>query len=100
MSHPPPLPKRSRSKLVLWLVLSGGLLVVLLFVSWRISVSWQVQSKLAALRQAGYPTTPQELEQKYYAPVDPASNNWTFFASAFAQLRTSNSFSHNVLEKF
>ncbi len=100
MSQPPPLPKRRGNKLLLWLVLSGGLLLVLSFVAWRISISWQVRSKLAALRQAGYPTTPQELEQKYYAPVDPASNAAPFFNAAFAWLTISNSVSQKALEKF
>ena len=100
MSAPPPLSKRSSYKLILWLVLAGGLLVLLSFIIWRTSISWQVHSRLAALRQAGYPTTQQELEDKYYAPVDPASNTAFFFNAAFAKLKLTNSPGEKVFEKF
>ncbi len=91
MNPPPPVPKcRKKSPLFVWLVVAVFLGIPALFAVWRLSLSSGIHSRKAALRQAGYPTSLAELQEKYYGSVDPSNNAAEFFNAAFRLLKTNS----------
>ena len=72
------------------LLLIGVLVLVALFVIWRVQMSNRVQKTLADIRAAGFPTNLAQLEQQYYPKLPSDRNSATFFQSAFNLIHVSN----------
>jgi tetratricopeptide (TPR) repeat protein len=90
----PPIPKRPErpwNRRLFLILLSIGVLIPTTFIIWRLSISIRVNSDLAALRKAGYPTSMQELERMYYPKLKPEENAASFFTDAFQHLDLTNS---------
>ena len=87
---PPPLPRR-RSRIVRWLLIGAGFLVlavivlVVCFAVWRSRLRKEVNARVAAIRAAGLPTNWEEQNQWY--PDVPTNENAAFiYTNAFAHI--------------
>jgi hypothetical protein len=81
--------KRLR-RVLLIVVISGILLPVVTFLTWRISISLRVKAKFAAVAKAGYPVNLAELGRMYYPELKPEENGAVFFTNAFTYLTWTN----------
>ena len=80
----PSFEKRLRLVLLV-VVISGILLPVVTFLTWRIRLATRVHTKLTAIAKAGYPVSLADLEQMYYPELKAEENGAVFFTNAFKQ---------------
>jgi hypothetical protein len=65
-------PVRRRVRFRAWHALAGALVILgVVFVIWRVVAGADVQAAMQAVREAGYPATPAELDRWYAAPNGP-----------------------------
>jgi hypothetical protein len=62
-----------------------ALVLTVLWVAGRLALPWQVESKLRAIRHAGYPVTLAELD-RWYPEVSREANGAELYGAAFAKL--------------
>jgi hypothetical protein len=70
------LRRRYKILIALFLILAGG------FIAWRMYANHEVETRLAAIRAAGYPVTPVELDA-WYPQVPPEENAAIVLLEAF-----------------
>ena len=75
------------------------LIAAIAFISWRSTLSQEVNGKLKAIRAAGLPTSGEELN-KWYAPVPDSANAALVMTQAFALLRTFDDSRSNSIASF
>jgi hypothetical protein len=89
-----------------WYHRPGGifrLLVVVLalvFVVWRVHLSFSVKARLAALKRAGHPITLAELARLRYPPIADETNAAAFFNKAIDLSHFTNSTSRKLFDEF
>ena len=70
---PAPIRKRSRGKIIAFTLLGGFGVLLVMWGAWRIHLASQVSARFAAVKAAGYPTNPAELDA-WYAAVPEQEN--------------------------
>jgi hypothetical protein len=74
-------------------------LFVVIFLVWRINLSFSVKARLKALQQAGHPVTLAELEQLRYPPIAAETNTAAFFNDAIAHGHFTNASSQKLMDE-